>query len=403
MLARFLLIVALFWLSGCGGDVERARVIGQAYAGPLKLNVYEELGVRSAVKFTVEHGDKVDIIGKRRRFFKVRSAKGEEGWVDSRQLLSPADMDLLRRQTDRALKLPSMGDATSFDPLNIHSIPNRQAPSFFQLKVGDKIQMLGTVRAPRVPYTPTIPLPGLVIARPVKKAPPKDPKKIPPPPPGPAPQLPENWLELSGNPELKVPAENAEEKPAIPMDDWTFVRTKDNRAGWVMTRLLVAGIPDEVAQYAERARITSYFQLDSPTRKDQKPSYLWTTLVSGGKDYDFDSFRIFWNNPRRHRYETAYIERGVRGYFPVIAQSGTVPTFALLVANKEGQLVRKKFVFRDNRVRLTGQEPGEKPPPLWTPEGEAAEDIDSEENDTPRGFAERMKEWWATVKKRFGR
>ena len=169
MLPRFLLIVALFLLSGCGNHVERARVLGQAHAGPLSLNVYEELGARSAVKFTLKHGEKVDVIGKRRRFLKVRSAGGLEGWVDGRQLLSPADIDALQRQAARAQKLPSLGEATSFDPLNIHSIPNRQSPSFFQVKVGEKMDMLGTARAPRIPYTPNLPLPGLQPLAPLSK------------------------------------------------------------------------------------------------------------------------------------------------------------------------------------------------------------------------------------------
>ena len=201
---------------------------------------------------------------------------------------------------------------------------------------------------------------------------------------------------MSGNPELKVPSETAEEKAPAPMDDWTLVRTKDNRAGWVLTRLLVAGIPDEVAQYAERARITSYFQLDTPAKKDGRPTFLWTTLVSGGKDYDFDSFRVFWHNPRRHRYETAYIERGRRGYFPVTAHaaSDSAPaTFALVVENKEGQLVRKEYIFQSNRVKLARQEPAERQAPLWTPAGAPAEDIDNEENETPNTIPERVREW----------
>src|SRR5581483_9101461 len=49
-------------------------------------------------------------------------------------------------------------------------------------------------------------------------------------------------------------------KPVV-LEDWTLVRTKNNQCGWVLSRNLMMSIPDEVAQYAEGKRITSYFDL----------------------------------------------------------------------------------------------------------------------------------------------
>ena len=101
------------------------------------------------------------------------------------------------------------------------------------------------------------------------------------------------------------------------LEDWSLVRTKDKRAGWVVTRNLVMAIPDEVAQYSEGARITSYFALADVQDGDQiKHHWLWTTSRDTGRPYDFDSFRIFTYVLRKHRYETAYIERRVEGFYP---------------------------------------------------------------------------------------
>ena len=36
------------------------------------------------------------------------------------------------------------------------------------------------------------------------------------------------------------------------MEDWNLIRTKDGKAGWVLSRMLVMAIPDEVAQYSGR-------------------------------------------------------------------------------------------------------------------------------------------------------
>ena len=52
------------------------------------------------------------------------------------------------------------------------------------------------------------------------------------------------------------------------MEDWNLVRTKDGKAGWVLSRMLVMAIPDEVAQYSEGARITSLFPSREPSEDE---------------------------------------------------------------------------------------------------------------------------------------
>ncbi len=77
--------------------------------------------------------------------------------------------------------------------------------------------------------------------------------------------------------------------------------------------MLYLAIPDEVAQYAEGHRITSYFALRQTKEGNSiKNDWLWTTITKGLEPYEFDSFRVFVWSQRRHRYETAYIERNVR-------------------------------------------------------------------------------------------
>jgi hypothetical protein len=151
------------------------------------------------------------------------------------------------------------------------------------------------------------------------------------------------------------------------MDDWSLIRDASGQSGWVLTRRLVMSIPDEVAQYAEGRRICAYFPLGETRDGDKvKPSWLWTTVEKGLEPHDFDSFRVFVWSLRRHRYETAHIERNLKGFFPVLTHqvaapkgkdsAGKVPGFSILVEKKDGLRYRRSFAFVENRVRFSGEE-----------------------------------------------
>lgn len=408
MLLRLLLFLSILALGGCGGDPERERAIGEGFAGPATLQLRAELTARAKVTGTVNHGTGVEILARRRRFFKVRTAKGEVGWVDGRQLLSGADMQALARQRERAAKLTSMGTATVFDAVNVHIVPNRHSPGSFLVEPGAKVEVLAAARAPRVPYESKIEIKTTLPPKPRPKKK-QDETKIPPPPPGPAPGLPENWMELSGYPELKSDLLDAEAaKSGPPVDDWTLVRSADGKAGWVLTRLLLMGVPDEVAQYAERARITSYFALDTPASgPDPKSTWLWTTLSTPGGDYQFDSARVFTYNARRKRYETAFIERRLKGYYPVTAQPRSAsgpPSFSLLVEDATGNLIRRDYGFLGNRVRLVRKETVPRPEPFYKPPApgaEAADEPDIEE--PPQGWKARLRGFVESLRKKVNR
>ncbi|MBV9404051.1 MAG: hypothetical protein JO211_01820 [Acidobacteriaceae bacterium] len=120
-------------------------------------------------------------------------------------------------------------------------------------------------------------------------------------------------------------------------------------------------IPDEVAQYAEGKRITSYFDLGAvpDEEKGTKHNWLWTT-ASAVEPYDYDSWRVFLWNRRRHRYETSHRQHDVEGYFPVRVQSPQAgafeTTFALITKDDDGKFRRRTYLFDGTRVHLTATE-----------------------------------------------
>jgi hypothetical protein len=325
------------------------------------------LALKSPIAATVKHGDKLYIVESRHRLVKVRTEQGVEGWTDMRQLLTPDQMADLRDMARDASRWKSQGQATVFESLNMHTEPSRTSPSFGQIPENGKLDVIGHKLTPRV--QPDVPIPMAPKPVPVRKKPKAKPAstRIAPPPRPPAPKLPGNWKELSKTaPEppppdapAAVPATApAVPAPPVPMDDWNLVRSQDGKVGWVLTRPLAMAIPDEVAQYAEGHRITSYFPLGQVHDGDTvKNNWLWTTISKGGQPYEYDSFRVFVWSLKHHRYETAYIERNVVGHYPVlVTTTGVEPSFSVLVEGQDGHLYRKTYSFDSYRIHMVSRE-----------------------------------------------
>ena len=363
-LRRFTLSPLFIILISCGPSGHRDRVLGEAFVGPASLNLRKEITPKSATVATVHFGEKVQIIGTKRKFVKVRTRDGAEGWTDEYVLLGQGDVDQIKAQSTAARSYPSQGIATTFETMNVRAQPNRFSPSYIQLKEGDRFDVLEH-RLVAVPLPamrkPLIPPPPKV-AR--KK---KDNKtKVPPPPTPPAPALPLDWQDLSKEGEGAIPPK-AEQPPAVtPYEDWSMIRTSAGNSGWVLTRRLYMAIPDEVAQYAEGHRITSYFSLGKVHDEDRiKDVWLWTTSEPG-IPYDYEGFRVFIWSLRRHRYETALIQRHLHGYFPTLVGSSS-NTFTVCLEKADGLRYRREYQLVGNIVKFLGEKPCEPEPAPASP------------------------------------
>jgi hypothetical protein len=366
------LLLALF-ATACKQGKPKAPAIGEVFVGPANLNIRSDIPLQSPAVATAHHGERLEILQKRRRFLRVRTPSGAEGWTDERQLLAADDMAHLRDLAKSAAKMPAQGQGISYTDLNVHTEPSRTSPSFLQIKAKEKFDVITHVVTERVdvPRKPLIP-PAPKKAKAEKKKEARQPKYPPPPMPKP-PAPPPNWMELSKtDPDEELPAEEPPEEKPTPTDDWSLIRTTSGQSGWALTRRVQMAIPDEVAQYAEGHRIFSYFSLGKVQEGDvKKDIWLWTTIRAPGP-YDFDSFRVFIWSLRRHRYETAYIERNIRGYSPVLLKETEFslvkgkpekfPGFSVCVENKDGQRVRREYALLVNIVRRAGEAPCEAAP-----------------------------------------
>jgi SH3-like domain-containing protein len=307
---------------------------------------------------TVHGGDRVEVLEKQRRFLRVRADNGQEGWIEERSLVPQDVYDAFQKLASDNAGQQVQAHGTARSDLNIHVTPSREGEHLYQLKDGEKVEILKRATADKNP--PKSPA-ATTAQSPKSAATTQSQPKITPVPAKPAASAKAAPSSVPGKPP---------EPPKPVMEDWYLVRNSAGHAGWVLLRMIDLDIPLEIAQYAEGQRIMGYFVLNTVQEEDkQVPQYL--VLLNEPKDglpWDFNQIRIFTRNRAKHRYETAYREHNLEGYFPVktshqdFGKEGDLPTFTIRKKNYDGQMVDITYKLNGPIVRR-----------VLTPEQEAAE------------------------------
>lgn len=272
----------------------------------------------------VKNGEPVQVLGRERRFVRVRTSSGAEGWLEQRYLVSQQVFDGFQRLVAQEQNSPVQANGTTRNQTNIHLEPNREAEHLYQLDQGSKISILKRATSEKA-------MPGAP-ARPASK-------------------------------------DGASANPAAPaMEDWWLVRDPQGHVGWVLSRLVDIDVPIEIAQYAEGQRIVASFVLNQVADGAQKVSQYLVLLTENkdGMPFDFNQIRVFTWNTKRHRYETAYREHNLPGMLPATVsqenfeKEGTLPVFVVRVTDDSGNVSERKYKLNTPIVRRV-LAPGEKP------------------------------------------
>lgn len=319
--------VALF--PGCGrgkgGPKEVAYVSApQAFLRDQVAAIYNKTG-------TVKNGEEVQVLGRDRRFARVRTSTGAEGWMEQRYLVGKETYDAFQKLAEQMRNEPVQATGVAHNQTNIHLEPQRDADHLYQLDLGAKLSVMKRASSEK---------------------------------PTPAGQAQAATGGKKGPPANVAPA----------MEDWWLIRDEPGHAGWVLARMVDIDIPIEIAQYSEGQRTVAAFVLDQVTDGDKKvPQYL--VLFSENKDgmpFDFNQIRVFTWNVKRHRYETAYRERGLNGVLPVTIshetfdKEGDLPVFVVRVKDDAGAVTERKYKLNTpivRRVLAPGEQKNAASPP----------------------------------------
>lgn len=237
--------------------------------------------VRTSVA-NLSYGEPVQIFQRDGGYALVRNSRGVRGWVDSDSLLSTAvwRAAALLNKTTESMAVQARGHTRARS--NLHIRPGRQWEVISTAPGDTPVEMFARQSAANAERQPR---------------------------PGSSPD--------SSN-----------------REDWWLVRANVRNAaqisGWVLGRFVSLNLPEPLPEYqsSEHISIVAWFEINHAVDSTGavKPEYLVMGARSGeGRPCDFTLIRVFTWSARRHRYETAFMERGFCGSLPVQVTPATAP------------------------------------------------------------------------------
>jgi len=321
---------------------------------------------------TVHNGDRVEVLERERRFVRVRTDGGQEGWIERAQ---PDRSGCLRRLPEAGAgqrQHSGAGHGTTRAELNMHVTASRDAEHLYQLKDGEKVEVLRRATADKNPPKPAKPAPSATASAKKKGA-----TTTTQPKAAALRKPPRRHRQLRLQPRQR-PARRRK-LPPLPCRSPASHRRRPSPS-WKI------GISC-AARRACRLGAAAHARSRRPARhravrrgsahrrvfRAQQRRRGWQAAAAisraaqrpkDGLAWDYNQIRVFTRNRAKHRYETAYREHNLEGYLPVrvghqdFGKEGDLPTFTIRKKNDAGQIVDATYKMNGPIVRrvLTPEE-----------------------------------------------
>lgn len=272
------------------------ETLAEGYISERSVTLWSSIAQVREPLDSLHYGDRVEIVARHNDYTKVRTLSGTVGWVDARLVMEPALWQRSAKLLDEARSLPVQARGRTKVATNLRAQPGRTQPRLYQFGRGIPIEIVGRAVA--------------------------------------------DWAQVSDE------KESSNDSPEAKKEEWFFVRglatrppgetsvrTSDTTtttqpgdrtipiAGWIVGRFVEFDLPDAVREgtAAANVRAVAWFELNrAPDPSGAKPQYLVAgTRGPEAQPCDFTNIRVYTWNPKKTRYETAFIENNLCGQMPV--------------------------------------------------------------------------------------
>ncbi len=243
----------------------------------------------------MEPGDKVDVLEHRENWYRVRYGSDVQGWMEESTVVTNENKDRIQKLVASSQNLEPQNTAVLKQGTNLRLEPGRSTTIIRRVDSGTKVEVLDRVTKPR---------PG-----------------------------------------------------SESHDMWIKVRPAPAVVGWVLSGSLEFDIPSELSQYSEEYIYTAVKMINrvqDPLAGQINWYVIGERRPSTDPNIDFQGIRVFTWNMKKHRYETAFRTRGMRGVYPLeVGQEGVNPTFRVYELAEDGTTkVPRDFVMYGVIVRV---------------------------------------------------
>lgn len=306
-----LLGVCLLLTSACrhaDSSRERARITAES------VEVKKTRATLAVVVAQIHRGDEVEILGRESHWLRIRTAAGQQGWIEESTALNQAIVDaessLVRQSQHEVMQAAGELSSTS----NLHIEPGRETPVYRRIPKGERVEIFARTRTDRSVSA------GTTTPR----------------------------------------SSESSESPANPpsKDSWLKIRTAKGEVGWIYSPSVNFNVPDEIAEYSESKKIVAWQVLNQVEGENGKKfnQYVVADVTPGrSPDYDFDRIRVLTWNRKRQRYETAFRESKIYGCYPIrIFTLENKPAFEIVkwsTPDQPGSKVNERYVMNGVMVR----------------------------------------------------
>ena len=288
-----LVVVLSIGLTACGPKKEPAQE--QATVVAKHASVRMKNSATSRTLATLEPDTRIDIMEKQRNWYRIRFGD-TQGWMEETTLLTEAMAAKLKAMVDEAKKQETQNTALLRDDANIRLDPGRNTKVMRRLPAESKVEVLERKTLPRPNSNP----------------------------------------------------------PAL--DVWIKVRVSPTEVGWLLGSVLDYEAPAGIGGYMEGSNYSAIKPLNTVEDSEVGP-IIWYVVgerrPGAPPDVAFDGIRVFTWNLKKHRYETAYRIKGIRGAYPLVAgKEGSNPMFQFSETAEDGSpKPLRKFVMNGVIVR----------------------------------------------------
>jgi hypothetical protein len=282
------------------------EALGEGYIGERSVTLWSGVAQVREPLDALHYGDHVEIVARHNDSIKVRTTSGEVGWIDARSLMETALWQRSAKLLGEAQELPVQARGRTKVATNLRVQPGRTQPRLYQFGRGIPVEIVGRAVADAAQVSDE--KESASDAADSKK---EESKK-------------EEWLFVRGL-ASRPPSET---NPRTP-DTSTTTQPGDRTspiAGWIIGRFVELDLPDTVKAGTSSANVrpVAWFELNRVNDiSGAKPQYLVAgTRGADSQPCDFINIRVYTWNPKKSRYETAYIENNLCGMMPVRIGTG---------------------------------------------------------------------------------